>query len=101
MYYLISARKVHSRGARTWTYLDAVVTVGEVVHGLELLVDNADARLVGAVDDLLDVGGGLAKGRNLLVEALSGLDGGLGVELGCSKLVIDRSRRGIQSNSPG
>jgi hypothetical protein len=42
------------------TNLNTVVTVGKVVHGLELLVDNADASLVSAVGDLLDVFGGLA-----------------------------------------
>ena len=59
-----------------------MVTVGKVVHLLELLVDDADAGLVGAVGDLLDVLGGLAEGGQLLVDDLGGLDGGLGVELG-------------------
>lgn len=62
--------------------LDAVVTVGEVVHGLELLVNDADAGLVGSASDVLDVGGGLAHGLELVVDLLRGLDGGLGVELG-------------------
>ena len=62
--------------------LHAVVTIGEVLHGLELLVDDADAGLVGAVDDVLNVLGRLAHGLELLVQALSGLDGSLGVELG-------------------
>jgi hypothetical protein len=62
--------------------LDAVVAVGEVVHGLELLVDDADAGFVGAVGDFLDVGGGLAQVGELLVDDLGGLDGGLGVEFG-------------------
>lgn len=62
--------------------LDAVVTVGEVVHGLELLVDDADASLVRAAGDGLDVGGRLAHGLELVVDLLRGLDGGLGVELG-------------------
>ena len=62
--------------------LDAVVTVGEVVHGLELLVDDADAGLVCTVGDLLDVLGGLAHGCELLVDDGCGLDGGLRVELG-------------------
>jgi hypothetical protein len=59
-----------------------VVAVGEVVHGLELLVDDADAGFVGAVGDFLDVGGGLAQVGELLVDDLGGLDGGLGVEFG-------------------
>jgi hypothetical protein len=37
-----------------------VVAIGEVVHGLELFVDDADAGFVGAADDFLDVGGGFA-----------------------------------------
>jgi hypothetical protein len=62
--------------------LDAVVTVGEVVHGLELLVNDADAGLVSSAGDVLDVSGGLAQGLELVVDLLRGLDGGLGVELG-------------------
>ena len=62
--------------------LDAVVAVGKVVHRLELLVDDADAGLVGADGHLLDVGGGLAHGLELGVDLLRGLDGGLRVELG-------------------
>jgi hypothetical protein len=62
--------------------LHAVVAIGEVVHGLELLVDDADAGLVGAVDDVRDVVGALAHGGELLVEVLGGFDGGLRVELG-------------------
>ena len=64
------------------TYLNAVVTVSKVVHSLELLVDNADASLVGAVDDLLDVLGRLSELLELLVDDLSSLNGGLGVEFG-------------------
>jgi hypothetical protein len=63
-------------------YLDAVVTVGKVLHGLELLVDDADAGLVCSVHDTLDVCGGLAHSLQLLVQALGSLDGRLRVELG-------------------
>lgn len=59
-----------------------MVTVGKVVHGLELLVDDADAGLVGSAGDGLDVGGGLAHSLELVVDLLRGLDSGLGVELG-------------------
>ena len=59
-----------------------MVTVSKVVHGLELLVDNLDASLVGTVDDLLDVLGGLSELLELLVDDLGGFNGGLGVELG-------------------
>jgi uncharacterized protein YjaG (DUF416 family) len=63
------------------TYLDAVVTVSKVLHGLELLVDDANAGLVCAVDNTLDVLGALAHGLELLVQALSSLNSGLRVEL--------------------
>ena len=48
-------------------YLNAVVTVGKVLHGLELLVDDTDAGLVCSVDNTLNVFGGLAHGLELLV----------------------------------
>ena len=70
--------------------LDAVVTVGEVVHGLELLVDDADAGLVCAAGDLLDVGGRLAHRLELVVDLLGSLDGGLGVELGYNDVLAGR-----------
>lgn len=38
-------------------YLYAVISVGEVVHGLVLFVDDADAGFVGAADDGFDVFG--------------------------------------------
>jgi hypothetical protein len=63
--------------------LDAVVTISEVVHGLKLLVDDSDASLVCAAGDFLDVFGGFTHIGELLVDALCGLDGGLGVEFGC------------------
>ena len=74
--------------------LDAVVTVGKVVHGLELLVDDADAGLVRAAGDGLDVSSGLAHGLELVVDALRGLDGGLGVELGCQ---VGQKKKGTSS----
>lgn len=60
-----------------------MVAVGKVLHGLELLVDDANAGFVGAVDDAFDVGGCLAHFLELDVEALGGFDGGLGVEFSC------------------
>jgi hypothetical protein len=54
-----------------------VVTVSEVLHRLELLVDNADTGLVCPVDDAIDIFGGLAHGSQLLVDALGSLDGSL------------------------
>lgn len=64
-------------------YLNTVVTVGKVVHGLELLVNDTDASLVRTVGDLLDVLGGLAQGGQLLIDDLGRLDRALGVEFGC------------------
>ncbi|KAI6763530.1 hypothetical protein HG531_012918 [Fusarium graminearum] len=72
--------------------LDAVVTVGKVVHGLELLVDNSDASLVGSASDGLDVGSRLALGLEEVVNLFRGLDGGLRVELGCDVLAGSFSR---------
>jgi hypothetical protein len=65
-----------------------VVTVGEVVHGLELLVDDADAGLVGAAGDLLDISGRLALCLQLVEDLLGRLDGSLRVELSCRVLVL-------------
>ena len=62
--------------------LDAVVAVGEVVHGFVLLVDDADAGFVGADDDGCDVGGGFGAGEEGGVDFFGGFDGGLGVEFG-------------------
>lgn len=59
------------------TYLNAMITVGKVLHGLELLVDDTDAGLVGSVDNVVDILGGLSESLELLVQALSSLDGGL------------------------
>ena len=60
--------------------LDAVVAVGGIVERA-LLVDDADARLVRADRDLLDVVGGLAQPRELAVQRHRGFDRGLRVEL--------------------
>lgn len=64
-----------------------MVTVGKILHRLELLVDDANAGLVSSVNDALDVLGGLAHGLQLLVEALGSLDSGLRVEFSCQELV--------------
>ena len=61
-------------------YLDAVVTVGKVVHGFELFVDDTDASFVGADGDVLDVFGSLAHLGEGTVDVLGSLDGSLGVE---------------------
>jgi hypothetical protein len=62
--------------------LDAVVTIGKVVHGLELFVDDSDASLVGTAGNVFDVRSAQASVSKLLVDILCGLNGGLGVEFG-------------------
>ena len=59
------------------TYLDTVVTVSKVLHGLELLVDDADTGLVRSVYNTLDVLGRLAHGLQFLVQSLSSLNSSL------------------------
>jgi hypothetical protein len=81
------------------TDLNAVITVGKVVHGFELLVDNADTSLVSAVGDLLDVFGGLAKLSELLVDDLRTFNGSLRVEFSLDTLVFaqysEKGRQGV------
>ena len=62
--------------------LDAVVAVGEVVHGFVLFIDDADAGFVGADDDRFDVGGGFVALLERGVDLFGGFDRGLGVEFG-------------------
>lgn len=62
--------------------LYAVVSVGEVVHGFVLFVNDADASFVGAAGDGLDVFRGLSLFRELGVDLFGSFDGGLGVEFG-------------------
>lgn len=66
-------------------YLDAVITVGEVVHRFVLLVNDANARLMGADDDFLDVCGRFPACLQLRVNLFCSLDGSLGVEFRCSE----------------
>ena len=54
---------------------------GKVVHGSELLVDDADAGLVCPAGDALDVGGRLAHCLELSMNLLGSLDGSLRMEL--------------------
>lgn len=63
-----------------------MVTVREVVHRLELLVNDANASFVGAVGDFLDILGALAQGRELLVDVLGSFDRCLRVEFSCNKI---------------
>lgn len=59
-----------------------MVSVGKVVHGLELLVDDTDASFVCATGDFLNVLGRFAHIFQLMVNVFRGLDGSLRVELG-------------------
>lgn len=68
------------RGRKEVGYLNAVIAVGEVVEGLVLLVDDADAGFVRAARYLLDILCGFPARRELGIDLLRGLDGGLGVE---------------------
>jgi len=83
------------------TYLHTVVAVGEVVHLLELLVNNADACLVCAVGNFLDVLGALAHGGKLGVDLLSSLNGSLGMELGYLIVSASVSHRELSNHLPG
>jgi hypothetical protein len=90
----------YSPALRSLTYLYAVIPVGEVLHGLELLVDDADASLMCPVDNALDVFGRLAHRLQLLVQALGRLNGGLRVEFGCVESV-NASLTDNMSHLPG
>ena len=72
-------------GGTESSYLDAVITVSEVVHRFVLLVDDANARLVGADDHFLDVYGLFPACLQLRVNVFCPLDGSLGVEFRCSE----------------
>ena len=83
MYYVNVS--VSCESAAYTTYLDAVITVGEVLHRLKLLVDNTNAGFVCSVHHTLNVLCGLAHSPQFLVEALGGLDGRLRMELSCGQ----------------
>jgi len=62
--------------------LDAVVSVGEIVHRFVLFVDDADTGFVGADDNRLDVFGTFSLFLEGCVNLFGGFDGGLGMEFG-------------------
>jgi hypothetical protein len=70
--------------------LNAVITIGEVVHGLELFIDDSDASLVGTAGDVFDVRSAQASVGKLLVDILCGLNSGLGVEFGYEGQIVYR-----------
>jgi hypothetical protein len=67
--------------------LNAVITISEVVHRLELFVDNSDAGFVGSAGDFLDIRCGLAQIGKFFVDVLRSFNSGLGVEFSCNLLV--------------
>jgi hypothetical protein len=67
-----------------------MVTIGKVVHGLELFVDNSNAGLVGTAGDVFDVRSAQASVGKLLVDILCGLNSGLGVEFGYEGQIVYR-----------
>jgi hypothetical protein len=62
--------------------LNAVITVSEVIHRLELLIDDSDAGFVCAACDVLNICCRFSLVGQLLVDSLGGFDGGLRVEFG-------------------
>ncbi len=62
--------------------LDAVISIGEVVHGLELLVDDADTGFMCSDSDIFDVFCGFALLFQLRMNVLGSFDGGLRMEFG-------------------
>lgn len=63
-------------------YLDAVVAVSKVVHGFELLVDDADTGFMCADCDVFNILGRFSLFFQLSVNTFRSLDGGLRVKLG-------------------
>jgi hypothetical protein len=59
-----------------------VITIGKVIHGLELLVDNADASFMSTAGNSFNIRSSLAHVRQLLADSLGGFDCSLGVEFG-------------------
>lgn len=68
--------------------LDAVVAVGEVVHGFVLLVDDADTGFMGADGDGFDVLGGFIACFELREDGFCCFNSCLRVEFRCSRCQI-------------
>ena len=62
--------------------LNAMISVGKVIHGFELFVNNSNASLMCSACDFLNVLCALAHVCQHLVDFLRTFDGGLGVEFG-------------------
>ena len=79
-----------------------MVAVGEIVHGLELLVDDPDAGFMCADGDALDVSCRLPILDELGVDVFGRFDGGLAVEFGWSACENEsRHEGGRLLDSPG
>ena len=63
-------------------YLNAVIAIGKVIHGLVLFVDDADAGLMGANSDGFDVFGRFPAFFKVGVDVFCGFDGGLRMKFG-------------------
>ena len=60
--------------------MNAMIAIGEVIHGLELLVDNANTSFMSTAGNLLDIRSGLTHVSQLLSDMLRGFDGSLRVK---------------------
>jgi hypothetical protein len=78
-----------------------VITVGKVLHGLELLVNNADTGLMRTINDTLNICGRLAHRLQFLVQALGSLDSGLRVEFGWKEDQYKFQKDYMDMNPPG
>ena len=70
------------------TYLNAMVAVGKVIHGLVLFVDNANTGFVCTDSHRCDVLGGNSTSFQLSMKFLGGFNGGLGMKLGCGYIQL-------------
>lgn len=62
--------------------LNTMIAIRKVIHGLKLLINDANTSLMGTASDVLDIRRALAHSSKLVVDVLSRLDSGLRVELG-------------------
>ena len=65
-----------------------MVSVGKVVHGFKLFIDDTDAGFVGAVDHILDIFGGLSHLLRSCINSFGCLNRSLRVKFRCSYMSI-------------
>jgi hypothetical protein len=63
-----------------------MVAVREVIHGLELLIDNTDTRFMRAVSDILDIRDAFTHCPEFLIDNLRRFDRRLRVKLGYANI---------------